>query len=103
MATADDGLQDAAILLMSLGEEEAQALGVDTRRTRALAVGGATLVTASAVAVSGNSASFCPTREGASPVTRTTSELPSTSTRLLPASSLGCDAKLARNALASGE
>lgn len=54
------GLGLAALLLarwrigvLSLGEEEAQALGVDTRRTRALAVGGATLVTASAVAVSG--------------------------------------------------
>lgn len=39
--------------VLSLGEEEAQALGVDTRRTRALAIGGATLVTASAVAISG--------------------------------------------------
>jgi iron complex transport system permease protein len=39
--------------LMTLGEEEAQALGVDTRRTRFAIVSGATLMTAAAVSVSG--------------------------------------------------
>ena len=39
--------------LMTLGEEEAQALGVDTRRTRLVIVSGATLMTAAAVSVSG--------------------------------------------------
>jgi iron complex transport system permease protein len=39
--------------LMTLGEEEAQALGVDTRRTRIAIVSGATLMTAAAVSVSG--------------------------------------------------
>jgi iron complex transport system permease protein len=39
--------------LMTLGEEEAQALGVDTRRTRLAIVSGATLMTAAAVSVSG--------------------------------------------------
>jgi iron complex transport system permease protein len=39
--------------LMTLGEEEAQALGVDTRQTRLAIVSGATLMTAAAVSVSG--------------------------------------------------
>ena len=39
--------------LLTLGEEEAQALGVDTRRTRFAIVSGATLMTAAAVSVSG--------------------------------------------------
>jgi iron complex transport system permease protein len=39
--------------LMTLGEEEAQALGVDTHRTRIAIVSGATLMTAAAVSVSG--------------------------------------------------
>jgi iron complex transport system permease protein len=38
---------------MTLGEDEARALGVDTHRTRALVVTGATLVTAAVVSVSG--------------------------------------------------
>jgi iron complex transport system permease protein len=39
--------------VLSLGADEAQALGVDLRLTRAAVIGGATLVTASAVAISG--------------------------------------------------
>lgn len=39
--------------VMTLGEEEARALGVDTRRVRLAVVGAATLVTAAAVAVAG--------------------------------------------------
>jgi iron complex transport system permease protein len=39
--------------LMTLGEEEAQALGVDTRRMRLAIVSGATLMTGAAVSVSG--------------------------------------------------
>ncbi|HEV7318686.1 MAG TPA: iron ABC transporter permease [Ensifer sp.] len=39
--------------LMTLGDEEAQTLGIDTRLTRAALIGGATLVTAAAVSVSG--------------------------------------------------
>jgi iron complex transport system permease protein len=39
--------------VMSLGEEEAQALGVNTRRTRLAVVGAATLMTATAVAMTG--------------------------------------------------
>jgi iron complex transport system permease protein len=39
--------------LMTLGEEEAQSLGVDTRRMRLAIVSGATLMTAAAVSVSG--------------------------------------------------
>jgi iron complex transport system permease protein len=39
--------------VMTLGEEEAQALGVETRRTRLAIVSGATLMTAAAVSVSG--------------------------------------------------
>jgi iron complex transport system permease protein len=39
--------------VMTLGEEEARALGVDTQRVRLLVVTGATLMTAAAVAVSG--------------------------------------------------
>ncbi len=39
--------------LMTLGDEEAQTLGVDTRLTRAVLVAAATLITAAAVSVSG--------------------------------------------------
>lgn len=39
--------------LMSLGEEEARALGVETRVLRPVLIGGATLVTAAAVSVTG--------------------------------------------------
>jgi iron complex transport system permease protein len=39
--------------VMSLGEEEAQALGVNTKRTRLAIVGAATLMTATAVAMTG--------------------------------------------------
>jgi iron complex transport system permease protein len=39
--------------VMTLGEEEARALGVDTRRVRLAVVAGATLMTAAAVSVSG--------------------------------------------------
>ncbi|THA67490.1 iron ABC transporter permease [Ensifer adhaerens] len=39
--------------LMTLGDEEAQTLGVDTRLTRALLIAAATLITAAAVSVSG--------------------------------------------------
>ena len=39
--------------VMTLGEEEARALGVDTRRVRAVVVGGATLMTAAVVSISG--------------------------------------------------
>jgi iron complex transport system permease protein len=39
--------------LMTLGEEEAQALGVDTQRIRLIIVSGATLMTAASVSVSG--------------------------------------------------
>jgi iron complex transport system permease protein len=39
--------------VMSLGEEEAQALGVNTKRTRLAVVGAATLMTATAVAMTG--------------------------------------------------
>ncbi|MBD8905798.1 iron chelate uptake ABC transporter family permease subunit [Methylorubrum zatmanii] len=39
--------------LMSLGDEEARALGVETRRIRPVLVAGATLVTAAAVSVTG--------------------------------------------------
>jgi iron complex transport system permease protein len=39
--------------LMSLGEEEARALGVETRVLRPILIGGATLVTAAAVAMTG--------------------------------------------------
>ena len=39
--------------VMTLGEDEARALGVDTRRTRALVVTGATLVTSAMVSISG--------------------------------------------------
>jgi iron complex transport system permease protein len=39
--------------VMSLGEEEAQALGVNTQRTRLAVVGAATLMTATAVAMAG--------------------------------------------------
>jgi iron complex transport system permease protein len=39
--------------LMTLGEEEAQALGVDTQRIRFIIVSGATLMTAASVSVSG--------------------------------------------------
>ena len=39
--------------LMTLGEEEAQALGVDTQRIRFVIVSGATLMTAASVSVSG--------------------------------------------------
>jgi len=39
--------------VMTLGEEEARALGVDTRRVRAVVVAGATLMTAAVVSISG--------------------------------------------------
>src|SRR5262249_29619203 len=39
--------------VMTLGEEEAQALGVDTRRLRVVVISAATLMTATVVAVSG--------------------------------------------------
>jgi len=39
--------------VMTLGEEEARALGVDTRRVRAAVVAGATLMTAAVVSISG--------------------------------------------------
>jgi iron complex transport system permease protein len=39
--------------LLTLGDEEATALGIDVRRLRAVAVAGATLATASVVAISG--------------------------------------------------
>ncbi len=41
------------INVLSMGDEEARALGVDTRRVRIAAIAAATLVTAAAVAVSG--------------------------------------------------
>jgi iron complex transport system permease protein len=39
--------------VMTLGDEEARALGVDTRRVRLVAIAGATLMTAAAVSVAG--------------------------------------------------
>jgi iron complex transport system permease protein len=39
--------------LMTLGDEEAQAIGVDTRRLRVVLIAGATLVTAAAVSITG--------------------------------------------------
>ncbi|HEV7306576.1 iron ABC transporter permease [Ensifer sp.] len=39
--------------LMTLGDEEAETMGIDTRLTRALLIAGATLITAAAVSVSG--------------------------------------------------
>ena len=41
------------INVLSLGDEEAQSLGVDTRRTRFIVIAAATLVTASATAIAG--------------------------------------------------
>lgn len=39
--------------LMTLGDEEAQTLGIDTRLTRAVLIAAATLITAAVVSVSG--------------------------------------------------
>jgi iron complex transport system permease protein len=41
------------INVLSMGDEEARALGIDTRRVRLAAIGAATLVTAAAVSISG--------------------------------------------------